>query len=84
MLLGWTLDIDVLKRVLPGLIAMNPTTAIAFVLASASLLLVQVEPAAERLHRIGRGLALAVALVGLLKLVGILSGWDPGIDRLLI
>ena len=83
VLAGWTLDVDVLKRMLPGLVAMNPATALAFILAGASLLLLLNENADQRLRRIAQGLALAVALIGLLKLVRILFGWDLGIDQLL-
>jgi signal transduction histidine kinase len=83
VLVGWTLDVDVLKRILPGLVAMNPTTAIAFVLAGMSLWLLRAQNTASRLRRIAQGFAFAVALVGLIKLVGILSGWDVGIDHLL-
>jgi PAS domain S-box-containing protein len=83
VLLGWTLDVDVLKRILPGLVAMNPATAIAFILVGVSLLLMQPQNTASRLRRIAQGLAFAVALVGLIKLIGILSGWDVGIDQLL-
>ena len=83
VLLGWTLDVDVLKRILPGLVAMNPATAIAFILAGVSLLLMQPQNTASRLRRIAQGLAFAVALVGLIKFIGILSGWDVGIDQLL-
>ena len=83
VLVGWTIDVDVLKRILPGLVAMNPTTAIAFVLAGMSLWLLRAQNTASRLRRIGQGLAFAVALVGLIKLVGILAGLDVGIDHLL-
>ncbi len=38
MLLGWALDLETLKRILRGLTAMNPTTAIAVVLAIICLL----------------------------------------------
>jgi hypothetical protein len=43
VLVGWILSIDVLKRILPGLVAMNPITAIAFILAGVSLLLLRDE-----------------------------------------
>ncbi len=79
MLVRWALDVEVLKRILPGLVAMNPVTALAFVLAGASLLLV----GEGRGIVAGRALALVVALVGLLKLVEVFSGWEIGVDRLL-
>ena len=31
VVVGWTLDVGVLQRVLPGLVAMNPVTAVSFV-----------------------------------------------------
>lgn len=37
VLLGWTFGIDLLKRGLPGLVSMNPATAVAFILAGFSL-----------------------------------------------
>jgi PAS domain S-box-containing protein len=84
VLLGWTLDVEVLKRVLPRLVAMNPVTAIAFVLAGAALLLLLRKDAEDKgSGPLGQGLALAVALVGLLKLVGLVWGWDSGVDQLL-
>ncbi len=36
VLVGWTLDAGALKRILPGLVAMNPITAVGFVLAGIS------------------------------------------------
>ncbi|MEJ7872561.1 MAG: PAS domain S-box protein, partial [Rubrobacteraceae bacterium] len=83
VLAGWLLEVEILKRVFPGLVAMNPATALAFILAGASLLLLQAQDKPLRLLRLAQGLAFVVALVGLLKLVGILFGWDFGIDQLL-
>src|SRR5215210_1319758 len=83
VLVGWTLNIDVLKRILPGLVAMNPITAIAFILAGVSLLLLRDEDVDQRLRRIAQWCSSAVALIGLLKLIGVLLGWDIGIDQLL-
>src|SRR3712207_743128 len=54
VLLGWALDIEVLKRVLPGLVAMNPATAVDFVLTGAALLL-QTDAKDKGLGRLGRG-----------------------------
>ncbi|MDQ3317959.1 MAG: hypothetical protein M3522_11585, partial [Actinomycetota bacterium] len=43
VLVGWALDVGVLKRILPNLVAMNPVTAISFVLAGVSLWLLHYE-----------------------------------------
>lgn len=39
VLAGWEFDVEVLKRILPGLVAMNPITALTFILAGISLML---------------------------------------------
>ena len=81
---GWLLDLEILKRIFPGLVAMNPTTALAFILAGGSLLLLQAPDKPLKLRRIAQALAFVVAVVGLLKLVEILFGWNLlGIDQLL-
>jgi hypothetical protein len=82
VLIGWALDIDVLKRIVPGLNAMNPATALAFILAGLSLLLLRDERADQK-RRLGQLCALVVALIGLLKLVEVLFGWSLGVDQLL-
>ncbi|MEX0652810.1 MAG: CHASE3 domain-containing protein [Phycisphaeraceae bacterium] len=83
VLIGWQFDVEWLKRMLPSLVAMNPATTVAFLLAGASLwLLTGLEPT-PRARRIAIALAGAVALLGLLKLLAYLGGWDIVIDRLL-
>jgi two-component system, sensor histidine kinase and response regulator len=83
VLVGWTLDVGVLERVLPGLVAMNPVSAVGFVLAGVSAWLLQEERAGGRVRWIARGCALVVAVVGLLGLLQVLIGWEFGIDQLL-
>ncbi len=83
VLVGWASGLDILTRVLPGLVAMNPATALSFVAAGLSLWLVGAGPAVRRARRVGLALGLLVALVGLAKLGGILTGWDPGLDQML-
>jgi len=83
VLVGWTLDVGVLERVLPGLVAMNPVSAAAFVLAGVAAWLLQEERAGRGARRIARSCAVVVALVGLLKLLQMLIGWEFGVDQLL-
>lgn len=83
VLLGWTFDVAVLKSLVPGLVAMNPATALAFILAGASLWMLDRTKENPRAHLFGLGAGAIVAVVGLVKLINILTGWDLGIDQLL-
>jgi predicted Ser/Thr protein kinase len=83
VLAGWWLDIETLKSVVPGMIAMNPGgTALAFLLAGASLW-IQSGQAGGRLRALATGCAVAVVLLALLRLGGYLLDWDSGPDRML-
>ncbi|MEO8350475.1 MAG: methyl-accepting chemotaxis protein [Chthoniobacteraceae bacterium] len=78
---GWIFDIETLKRVLPGLVAMNPLTAICFVLCSLALWLAQREDSPwTRLAHLLAGLA---ALAALLKIAGLIFGFDLRLDQIL-
>jgi PAS domain S-box-containing protein len=80
VLCGWWLGIESLRRVAPGLVAMNPVTAIIFIVCAAALLL------SDRIHGNSRfvffACASCVLIVGLLGLASYV-GLDLGIDRLL-
>jgi PAS domain S-box-containing protein len=86
VLLGWLADWEVCKQVLPGMAAMNPVTAVCFMLSGASLWLLQQGEAASiagpKLQVI-RACAIVVGLVGLLQLGGYLTGWNVPVDQLL-
>jgi diguanylate cyclase (GGDEF)-like protein len=80
-LLGWSLEIDLLKTVLPGHAAMKANTAICLLLAGAALF------ATTLSHRWAPPtvtlLSGAVLLVGLATLAQYATGIDFGIDTLL-
>ena len=84
VLVGWVLDLAVLKSVIPGFVAMKVNTAIGFVLAGGSLLLLAPESSPRDRHRIGWLLALGVALIGILTLGEEIFDWKLGIDQFLI
>lgn len=81
VLIGWSLNVAWLKSLIPGLVAMNPVTAVAFILAGISLRMAATPSPLGR--RVGRWSAIVVAAVGTLKLTEYLFGWDIGIDRIL-
>jgi len=83
VLAGWLFDVPLLKSLLPGFITMKANTALAFVLAGGSLLLLSASPAPPARTRTGQALALVVALTGALTLGEYLFGWQLGIDELL-
>ena len=82
VLLGWLVENRLLKSWVPGLVAMNPITAVAFLLASAAawFSLAEKRPWARSLARILVGFVLLIAL---LRLIGYVGPWDLGIDRVL-
>ncbi len=92
VLIGWVWDIDRLKRLVPGLVSMNPMTAVAFILISLSLLL-QLHPKESLKQgvvglswrfRFGQIGAILVLIVGLLRLIGyLLPGYDAHVDQIL-
>src|SRR4051812_26657388 len=78
-LVGWLLNSEPLKTVVPGGIAMNPATAVCFLLGSLALWLLRHDGADPRRLLAGQLCATVVLLVGLFRLLGYVLGWDPGI-----
>ena len=85
-LLGWVLDIEILKQWIPGSVGMNPLTAMTFLLANTTLWL-QLSEAKKRYtwrqNLLIPTFALATALIGLIKLFQYGFDIQIGIDRLL-
>lgn len=84
VLLGWVLDVAPLRTLIPGTNPMVVSTAFCFVLIGASLWLLRDSEADMARRWAGRGFALAVASIGLLKLGEYAFGWDLGIDPTLL
>ncbi len=87
ILAGWAFNLEFLKRVIPNAVAMNPMTAVGFILSAVSLWLCRMDVSdASPLARIQRTAffcAVMVTLIGLVRLLGYGLGWDVGLDRLL-
>ncbi|MDQ3812825.1 MAG: PAS domain S-box protein [Armatimonadota bacterium] len=83
VLVGWGLDITILKSILPHWVTMKANTALCFILAGVALWLLRMEPVAPRPRRVAQVCAAIVALIGFLTLSEYLCGWDLGLDQLL-
>lgn len=81
VLVGWTLDIEVLKRIYPGFVAMNPMSAVCFILIGLSLLLFEKKTSTGKM--LCKVLSIVVFLIGFLKVLEIVTGFVFGIDALL-
>ncbi|MCX7000862.1 MAG: ATP-binding protein [Candidatus Sumerlaeota bacterium] len=84
VLIGWIFDIPVLKCVIPGMTAMNPTTAVCFILSGLSLFTHGVSTSSNRdaIKWIAKTCAFLLCLIAMTKLISFLD-YDLGIDQVL-
>lgn len=80
VLLGWAMGDGVVDVVMPGAVAMNPLTAVCFLVSAVATLSWREERAGAR-RSLAIALALAVATCGVARVVAYLIGWDVPIDR---
>ncbi len=88
VILGWTIDLSVLKSVLPGKDTMKPNTAICFVLSGAALVLVTIATGRQSVTNGARKRAALVCstlvtIIGIATLSEYLFRFNLGIDSLL-
>ncbi len=83
VLAGWLFDLETLKRVSPRFVAMNPVTAICFVLVGSAFECLRPTRSSKSAQAIGITLALLVACVGGIKVGSYVFGWPLRIDALL-
>lgn len=82
-LLGWQFSVEQLKSIVPGLVAMNPATAVAFMLAGMSLILLARDNAPSRRRDASHLFAGIVMVIGLATLCRYAFGWPFNIDGVL-
>jgi two-component system cell cycle sensor histidine kinase/response regulator CckA len=84
VLLGWSFGNEMLKCILPGLVAMNPVTALGFILAGASLMCYWLaETKLAHKWKFGRAMACVLVVIGVLKLSEYIVGWHLAFDQIL-
>jgi signal transduction histidine kinase/CheY-like chemotaxis protein/HPt (histidine-containing phosphotransfer) domain-containing protein len=82
-LVGWSWDIPLLTSGAPGHVAMNPMTAVAFIIAAAGL---WIHHRARRspsmpLQWVVRASAILIGTLGLITLIGYVGGHNLGLDQ---
>lgn len=82
VILGWILDIQVLKTIAPGLVSMKANTALAFVFAGAALWLLREDDGSQARRIVAGGLGVVIVVVAALTLAEYASGVHLGIDHL--
>jgi PAS domain S-box-containing protein len=84
VLIGWILDIPVLKSISPDFVTMKANAAICFIFIGLSLWLLQTKRQGNRtVRKIARLFAFAVFLIGFLTFLECVLERDFGIDQLL-
>ncbi len=80
VLIGWALDMPLIKSVLPGSMTMKANAALCFLLAGSALFLRLQTPGWQRPEQ---GMSLIVTMIGLATLSEYAFDWQLGIDQLL-
>jgi signal transduction histidine kinase len=82
VLIGWALDLERLKRILPGFVAMNPATAVLFILSGIALAfaIFRSSRSGDVVRKFLGAIVLGAALMELLEVMGL---WHWPIDQIL-
>jgi PAS domain S-box-containing protein len=81
VLFGWQFEIEFLKRPFPKLVAMNPVTALAFISAGISFLLLTTQKKSAGKYKAGTLLASLVILIAAAKFASLIHGFNFQIDQ---
>jgi hypothetical protein len=84
VLLGWFLDVQILKSILPNAATMKFNTALCFALAGTSLWFLKNEDSQAGSKPIGRVLAGLTTFICLLTMCEYLFDWNLGIDQMFV
>ncbi|MBS1634490.1 MAG: PAS domain S-box protein [Bacteroidetes bacterium] len=83
VLLGWRFDIEVLRQPFPGLVAMNPMSAVCFMMAGTAFLLILYERRKSTNTYFPQLLSILIVFVGFFRVMVDFGGFDVGVDKLL-
>ncbi|HEY5995844.1 MAG TPA: hypothetical protein VIU29_02435, partial [Candidatus Deferrimicrobiaceae bacterium] len=83
-LAGWLFGIERLLWTPANMVVMKANAALCFLMAGMSLILLNSGRKGNLPRYLAGALGLAVALIALLTLVEYFTGWNPGIDQMLV
>lgn len=83
VLFGWQFNVEIMKRMIPGLVAMNPLTAVGFLLVSAAFLLKQEGALKQQKTALATLFALVVIIAGAVKFIDFIYDFNLKPDLLL-
>jgi PAS domain S-box-containing protein len=81
VLAGWQWDIGMLRRPVRSFVAMNPTTALAFLLSTLAFLSLALPPHFPKQRIFGRIMAIVVMTIGAVRLIGYFVPSWAGADQ---
>ncbi|MDJ1503842.1 sensor histidine kinase [Xanthocytophaga agilis] len=79
-LAGWQLNVDILRRIIPGLVAMNPTTAVLFIFYGIAF--ISIHSTSHFYQFTGVILLGLVICIGCIKIVQYIADIPDGIDSI--
>lgn len=82
VLIGWAIDNESLKRVIPGFVAMNPLTAVLFIASGVALGLSVARERSEFGEQTAKLLAVVIWGIALIILADAALGWLPKVDEI--
>lgn len=80
VLFAWLVSVAFIKQPIALWISMNPATAVAFILSGSSFLLFNTKIQSRTKHIIASTLAGCVCLIGILKVLELITGIELGLD----
>jgi PAS domain S-box-containing protein len=80
VLFAWLVSVAFIKQPIALWISMNPATAVAFILSGSSFLLFNTKIQSKTKHIIASTLAGCVCLIGILKVLELITGIELGLD----
>jgi len=81
VLIGWQFDLEFIKRIFPGMVAMNPATAICFILMVSAFFLIKEFSENKTAYTIWKTLAWITVSIGSWCLINSIFQLEGGIDQ---